>query len=375
MAMTAQQIAEKIGLSTATVSRVLNNHENVSPEARKAVLNAVRESGQMPRLLGRRNKPSESNRQTGTFRLINIVRYPILPIPEDPFASQLHVPSLPYSEFFSRENRFSSSFSRQVMEGVINEARSIGFRTEIQIVQDLDIPLLLNQISKTDTRGVFLMGIYRQDVSDFLQLCQCPVVSFMTWDQHGWPDYVGIDNHKGIRLGFEHLKKLGHTRFGYVAGDLENSMVFRERLAAFKTMVVDSGFELRPDWIVSGSCQIDEMQEEVDQILTQKDRPTAILCCFDGAALAIQRSAYQLHLRIPDDLSVVGFDDAEIASLVSPPLTTIRTPSHLIGQQGVQMMIMRMRRPIQPGEGCSMRVTPELIVRSSTAAPKVSSTV
>lgn len=324
----------------------------------------------MPRLLGRRSKQTDSKNKAGIFRILNVVRFPIVPIPEDPFNSHHHASSLPMSEYFSRENRFSSSFTRHVMNGVIGEARSIGFRTEVQVMQDIQTTEILNQISNTDTRGVFLMGIYRQDVTDFLQLCQCPVVSMMTWDHNGWPDYVGIDNHKGIRLGFEHLRELGHTRIGYVAGDLDNNMVFRDRLAAFKTMVVDAGLELRQDWIVSGSCEIDHMQAGVEKVIAGEDRPTAMLCCYDGAAVAIQRAAYHLHLRIPDDVSVVGFDDSEIASLVSPPLTTIRTPSYLVGQQAVQLMVMRMRRPIQPGDGCSMRVTPELITRASTAPPK-----
>jgi LacI family transcriptional regulator len=369
MALTAQQIAEKVGLSTATVSRVLNNHQNVSPDAREAVLSVVREFGQMPRLLGRRGKDSEMNKQTGVFQVLNVLRYPIQPFPEDPTVSQANAMVVPYSEYFSRENRFSSSFTRMMINGVMHEAQAIGFHTEVQIMQDLDVPMVLKQINKTSSRGVFLMGCYRQDVSDFLNLCQCPVVSFMTWDHKGWPDYVGIDNQRGIRLGFEHLKKLGHTRIGYMAGDLENNWVFRDRLAFYKALVVDAGFELRQDWITSGSCELDAMQASAEKILASEDRPTAMLCCYDGAAVAIQRAAYHLHLRIPDDLSVVGFDDSEIASLVSPPLTTIRIPWHLLGQQAVQLMMMRMQRPIQRGQGCSMRVTPELVVRASTAPP------
>ena len=91
----------------------------------------------------------------------------------------------------------------------------------------------------------------------------------------------------------------------------------------------------------------------------------------DGAAVAVKRAADRLGLSIPRDLSVVGFDDEEIAQLFSPALTTVRVPTQLMGRQAVQLMMLRQRRAIERGEGCGLRVTPSLIVRESTSVPPV----
>src|SRR5690606_18264238 len=105
-------------------------------------------------------------------------------------------------------------------------------------------------------------------------------------------------------------------------------------------------------------------------VLQQPDRPTAMMCCYDGAAVAVCRAADQLGLAVPQDLSVCGFDDEDIAELVSPPLTTVRVPTHEMGRRAVQLLMMRRDAyGAQQEDGCTVRVTPQLIVRASTAVP------
>ncbi len=346
--MTAEQIAKKVGVSNATVSRVLNNSQYVSPEAREAVLAAIRDTGGVaPKLLGRRSKP--------------------VAVGND------YVEVLVYNRFPSNSpNRPSNQGSwptSRLIEGLCNETRTIGLRSVVQVTTDLRDRALIESINNPANKGLFISGIYTEEVHSLLEKARCPVVSFMTWDHNGWPDYVGIDNLTGIGLGFKHLRELGHSRIGYVAGELRYSHVFHTRLAAYKMNMVDAGLTWRPEWISEGSCELGPMEAGILQMLKSPDRPTAILCAFDGAALAVRRAADKLGLRIPADLSVVGFDDDEIGRLFSPPLTTIRVPVELMGTHAVHLMAMRQQRPIKPGEGVTLRVTPTLIVRESTAGP------
>ena len=373
MALTAEQIAKKVGVSNATVSRVLNNTQYVSPEAREAVLAAIREAGEPPRLLGRRNKSKIQQAQAGFVEILIAERFqPIEVGPHQPLEAGPHQPLSPETMNKNAVPRLGriGSFTRHIIEGVVEELRPFGIRAVIQTTRRLDDPTIVSEVNDADNRGVFLFGIYDKDVHDFVDRCRVPVVSFMTWEHNGWPDYVGIDNLTGIRLAFNHLRELGHTKIGYVAGALEFSQVFQQRLAAYRMMLAEAKLPVREDWITRDNCEIGVIQEQVEAMLKPKDRPTAILCSFDGAALGVRRAADKLRLHIPDDLSVIGFDDEDVAQLFSPPLTTVRVPFPLMGRNAVQLMMMRQQRPIKKGEGVSIRVTPTLTIRESAAAVK-----
>lgn len=385
MALTAEQIAKRVGLSNATVSRVLNNTQYVSPEAREAVLAAIREAGETPRLLGRRNRQKSPGSapapgQSGFVEILMITRFPPNTMERAAASQQARLTS---SEAFAVAGGASTdspspslplhridSYSRHIVDGIIGELRHVGLRGVVQMAEGLRNPSLLAEVNKPQNRGVFLIGIYDDDVLEFIDKCRCPIVSFVTWDHNGWPDYVGIDNVTGIRLAFDHLRSLGHTRIGYVAGELKYSHVFRQRLAAYKMCMVDADLRWRPEWITEGSCELEPIEAGVETILRSPERPTAIMCAFDGAAVAAKRVADKLGLQVPRDLSVVGFNADDIAQLFSPPLTTVRVPTELMGRHAVHLMAMRQQRPIARGEGVSIRVTPTLTVRQSTCPPR-----
>lgn len=374
MKLTAREIAKQVGLSNATVSRVLHKSPNVSAEAREAVMTVIRENGQVPRLLAPRVNPRsrKEGQLPGMVRILQVSRYsiPRLSEPADSTSPGPHG-HLPGSMFFSHSAHLATSYSRHIIDGMLEELRHANLRGVVQVTESLRSSHLLREVNSGDNLGVFLLGVYGDDVPGFLEKCRRPVVTLMTWDHDGQPDYVGIDNQRGIRLGFEHLFALGHRRIGYVAGELPVSAVFQERLMAYRMQLMQNKLPYRPDWVIEGSSEIYRIEHDAIALLRTPDRPTAMLCCFDGAALAVRRAAESLRLQVPRDLSVIGFDDEDIGQLFMPPLTTVRVPTVLMGQMAVQMMMMRMQRPSRAGEGCSVRVTPTLVVRESTAAPSV----
>lgn len=373
MKLTAREIAKRVGMSNATVSRVLHKSPNVSAATREAVMAVVRENGQMPHLLAPRvSRRSKEGQLPGMVRILQVSRYSI-PRLAEPAEAPSPGPHghLPGSMFFSQPARLATSFPRHIIDGILEELRHVNLRGVVQLTESLRSSHLLREINDESNLGVLLLGVYGDDVQPFLEKCRRPVVTLMTWDHDGRPDYVGIDNVRGIRLGFEHLFALGHRRIGYVAGELPVSVVFQERLMAYRMLLMQKDMPYRPEWVVKGSCEIDRIERDVAALLRAPDCPTAMLCCFDGAALAVRRAAGSLGLQVPQQLSVVGFDDEDIAQLFIPPLTTVRVPTVLMGQMAVQMMMMRMNRPSRMGEGCSVRVTPTLVVRQSTAAPPV----
>ena len=300
-ALTAQQIARKVGLSNATVSRVLNNSQTVSPATRDRVLTAVRESGRVPRIMGRRSKRAKEAPATPTPGLIQILmvsRFPIDKIKESDAGRGSEVDGMEPEKFFSSPARLATSFSRHIVDGILDEFGRLELRAVLQVVRNLASANLVAEINREANGGLFLLGIYDKDVDKFLPKCRCPIVSLMTWDHQGWPDYVGIDNYSGIGLSFDHLRQLGTRGSGTWPVNWSSARLSRG-LAAYKTHVADAGMPYRPDWVVEGSCKLDAMEAGVEKVLSSPDRPTAMMCCFDGAAVSVKRAADRLGLQIP----------------------------------------------------------------------------
>lgn len=374
MLFTAEQIAQKVGLSNATVSRVLNRSPRVSEAARKAVLEVIREQGEMPRLLGRRAK--RGTRQTGSPRkamgLVEIlmVRDSALALVEarDRAVEVGPTGSLSIEQFFSARGKLASGYYRGIVDGATAALKEYGYRAVLQATRTLEPRHLLTEINDPTNRGLLILGDWSDETLSFLQKCQCPVVSFMAQPQAGWPDFVGVNHVLGIRAAFEHLRSLGHSKIGYIAGHTGRSQM-RERLAAYRMMLADAGLPVHPEWIAEGTSAIDQIQVDMERILALQDRPTGIICgCFDAAAVAVYRAARLLGLSVPADLSVVGFEDHEVATIMDPPLTTVRVPTQQMGRQAVQLLMMRIERGGNgPGESWHLTTTPTLIKRQSTA--------
>lgn len=377
MRCTVENIAKQIGYSVATVSRVLNNSAAVSPQARSAVLEAIQKSGGVPRVLGRRNRRrqpvvAEPKATASSLVEILVIRRGPMELVEARADGAFQIGplgSLTVDRLFSPANRFANSFYRHIVDGAVDELRRFNRRAVLQAADSLVGQRLLNEINDASNTGLILIGDYGDDVEPFLAKCRCPVVSLVTWDHAGWPDYVGIDNLQGISQAFDHLRALGHTRIGYIAGT-PHSAVFRQRHAAYRFKLAEAGLPWRAEHVAEGSNSIGVIEAQVEVMLRQSDHPTAVMCSYDGAALAVHRAAGRLGISVPHQLSVVGFDDEEIAQLFTPPLTTVRVPTHEMGRRAVQMLLMRPEHHTNDrGEGCSLRVMPSLIVRESTAVP------
>ncbi len=358
--MTGEQIARMAGCSVSTVSRVLNNTGPVSAHARKAILDAVAASGAVPRVRGPRRssavRVAEARpRGTGLIDLI-LIRGRYYSQPANPSADGLAVPQPAHLD----------TYYRHLSDAVIEQAQRIGYRVVVQRSPNLHDRLITSEKSSD---GLVMMGEYREGVEDFIARWTRPVVSFVAPKTEGLCDYVGIDNMTGIAAAFDHVRALGHTRIGYVAG-AQDSRALRERYATYRLKCADAGLPIRPEWVFCGQCSFSEDRQAAEAMLRLPDRPTAILCCYDGAALAVRRAAETVGLRIPHDLSVVGFDDLELAGMFEPPLTSVHVPTTLMASQAVQMLKHRMEhRKDDQLAPAGLRVMPRLVVRQSTAAP------
>jgi LacI family repressor for deo operon, udp, cdd, tsx, nupC, and nupG len=164
----------------------------------------------------------------------------------------------------------------------------------------------------------------------------------------------------------EHLYKLGHSRIGIITGPLV-SPLSRDRLAGVTARARKANAE-RDIIVMNGDFSIESGAVAAERLLGREEPPTAIFCFNDEMAMGVCETARRRGLRIPHDLSVVGFDDIRYARLLDPPLTTVAQPMRQIGEGTVKLLLQILRGAEEPPESVTLPHT--LVVRSSTAPPR-----
>jgi len=177
-------------------------------------------------------------------------------------------------------------------------------------------------------------------------------------------DYVGSDEAMGGRLVAEHLVKLGHRRFGHLAGASVASWAVRRRKAFEDALAAHPGAICTV--VESPAGDVSNAIEPARSLLRSKNRPTAIFAATDLYAKMIYRAAAEEGVQIPEELSVVGFSDDDFAREMDPPLTTVRQPAYEIGRKSAELILKRSRGELLDERVQRVQVPVELIVRQST---------
>ncbi|MFF4271835.1 LacI family DNA-binding transcriptional regulator [Streptomyces sp. NPDC001536] len=325
---TIRDVADRAGVSKSLVSLVLRGSEQVREEKREAVLKAVRELGYRPNAAAR----SLSEQRTRTVGvLLNDLRNPWFVDLLDGLNSLLHDNGLHMLMADTRLNRRTG----QDVTGPFLDLRADG----LVVVGTLPDPAALGAIA--ERIPVVLAGARE------------PVLPGV--------DMVANDDELGARLVTEHLIGLGHRRIAHIAG---YGAVGELRRRSFEAAMRAHGLE--------GVVEASDMTEEggyrtTVRLLSRPDRPTAVFAVNDIASVGVLSAAEELGLRVPRDLSVVGYDNTRIASLRHVWLTTVDSANHEVGRRAARCLLDRFE-----GGGGAGRVhlaAPTLEIRGTTAAP------
>jgi DNA-binding LacI/PurR family transcriptional regulator len=174
-----------------------------------------------------------------------------------------------------------------------------------------------------------------------------------------------LDNDSGIALAIEHLFELGHRKIGMLQGPEDLSDGY-ERNISFLKQMRKRGLAINPDWLIPAGFHPIFGLEAGRKLLSLKDRPTAVYCANDEVAIGFYRACKEFNVSIPGDISVIGFDDSPMTTLVEPNLTTIKQPIDLLSRQAAESLIDQ----IEGLDGSvSSRFTTSLIIRNSTTRP------
>jgi LacI family transcriptional regulator len=336
-APTMHEVAAAANVSVATVSRVINNMGGVSPALEARVLDAMNALHYHPSSVARSLRVQRS-------MLFGI----LIPILEHPSYSRM-ASAVEHAlwdhgyralicnteEDEVRERAYIEMLLRQRVEGIIIDTSARSFDGLIEL-QKNNVPIVL--------------------FDRIVENIQC--------------NQVFCDNSQGGFTGIQHLVELGHTRIGVVAAPTHPEPIIR-RIRGTREAIAAYGIDDDPHLLRTGDTQLFDMGYDAARALMQLDPPpTAIFALTDVTAVGVMHAVTEMGLRIPEDLSVVGYDDIPIASYTIPPLTTVAQPFVEMGQTAAEMLLRHIQNPDMPIERVVLPT--HLVVRQSTAPLKMS---
>jgi DNA-binding LacI/PurR family transcriptional regulator len=221
---------------------------------------------------------------------------------------------------------------------------------------------------KVDGVAVMTFGI-EEPLLDQLANQDIPIVYVDSRPQQTAAMTLNVDYRHGIWQGVQHLAVLGHRKIAFLSGPLRLHTA-KLRYDAFLDSLKQIGITPTPAWIIEGDHTLEGGMRGMEKILRLSDRPTAVLCSNDMSAIGVMHAILGAGLRIPDDFSVVGFDDVHIAQFTFPPLTTIRMSCQDLAQAAVTTLISNLKSPHSDKETTTIPIPTELIVRRTTGIPK-----
>jgi LacI family transcriptional regulator len=333
---TQYDVARLAGVSQAAVSQVVNHPTSVSiaADTRQRILRAMEMIGYAPNTLAR-------SLRMGQTLMLGL----IFPDSANPFFAEVGRQM--------EETAFELGYS-VILCNTGGSPEKERFYTESLARKQVDGIIFVAGGSQADCLHMLLEWGMPVVVVD-RDLPECAV------------DAVLLDNYAGGMAVAAHLIDLGHRSFGCITGPSEVNPS-AERVAGFKNALRAHALGIEPRWIKPGDFRLESGWRRAMELLAAPLRPTAIFACNDLMAVGVLRAAAELRLKVPGDLSVVGFDNIELASYTAPPLTTVAQPREEIGARAVNMLIDRIKeREREPRRELLKAV---LIARGSSAPPE-----
>lgn len=332
---TLKEVAREVGVSICTASVVLNGSSSgsrISAGTRDAVIDAAQRLGYRANLVAR-------SLHAGRTHMIGVV----------PAATDTNILLGPHLQ--------------HVLNGIVNETEAHRYDLSLITRCDQSHPAdLLNALLGGKMDGVIVVA--PRSNSRLLPLLReesLPMV-VIDGDPEQCDHYFIIDNRQAVRTVMKHLYDLGHRKIGYVAGPQE-LYAARIRKDAYFEAMQELRLEVRFEWLQVGLFAVQAGYDGVQRILKNESLPTAIVCANDETAFGAIDAIKQAGLRVPEDISIIGFDDVPLAPYSRPPLTTIRQPVNEIARAATAALLEH----IDSGTPIRSRTFPtELIVRRSS---------
>ncbi len=334
MASTIRDIAKAAGVSVATVSKVLNGYPSISDKTKQKVMRIVKETRFRPnhaaqQLVGQRSKT------LGVF-LTNGLTHP---------------------------------YFLNILSGMDQSLKAKGYDLLYlaQVSWNKEYSFVHHSMSR-NVEGVVVFGFQRSDMN-FEELLDAEIPTmFIDLDFNGKrAGFVSSDNKDAIKRAIRYLRDLNHQRIALIAG-LSDSYTGKLRYEGYKSGLEEVKLPFRSEYVAASDFSKESGYGAMKKLLSLDERPTAVICCSDMSAIGAMDALHDSGLSVPKDMSVIGFDDIEIARMVRPALTTIRQDMQTIGRITIELLVDMINDKAFPPP---VAIVPtELIVRDTCGPAK-----
>jgi DNA-binding LacI/PurR family transcriptional regulator len=332
--MDIRTVAQLANVSIATVSRTINRVSTVNPKMAKRVWEAIEKLDYFPNTQARALV-------SGRSRLLGLI------------VSEITNPFFP-----------------ELIQGFEDIAVEHGYEILISSTNydPRRMSLCIRRMLERRAEGVAVMTFgVEEPLLEQLAGRKVPLVFVDVGPESPGISLLRVDYHHGIRQGVQHLAVLGHRDIAFISGPRRLHSA-QSRQAAFAASLEECGIVSNPAWLVEGDHTMEGGVEAMDRLLSARKMPTAVMCSNDMTAIGVLHKLYRAGLRVPDDLSVIGFDDIHIAQVTIPPLTTIQMSCFELAQAAVTALRAHVEEGGEPKR--SYKIGTRLVVRGSTGFPK-----
>jgi LacI family transcriptional regulator len=332
--MDIREIARRAKVSTATVSRAINHVPTVDPQLAKRVWKVVDQLGYFPNTQARALV-------SGRSRIFGLIVSEIT----NPFFPEI----VQTFENLAVENNYEI-----LLTSTVHDPKRMESSVRRMIERRVD--------------GVAILTFGMEDtLLDHLRFRKVPLVFVDVGPNAPGIVNIRVDYLNGIRQAVQHLAALRHTRIAFISGPANLRSAVARR-AAFETSMTEIG--LSPDLVIEGNHRMDGGMRALVEFRRLSSRPTAVLCSNDMTAIGVMREAYDQDIKIPNDLSVIGFDDIRLAEFTIPPLTTVQMSQMELAKIAFEALLNEVQRESPANERCEYDLTTNLVLRRSTALAK-----
>ncbi len=333
--MDIRDVARRARVSTATVSRTVNQVATVDAQLAKRVWKAIAELGYYP------------NRQaralvSGRSRVFGLI------------VSEITNPFFP---------EIVQTFETLAVE------QNYEILTTSTIHDPTRMELAVRRMIEGRVDGVAILTFGMEDeLLEHLRFRNLPLVFVDVGPKAPRVSNIRVDYAHGIRQAVQHLAAMRHEHIGFVTGPLKlRSAVARKD--AFEESMREIGLEVKPEFIVEGDHRLEGGKFAFQKLCKLREQPTALMCSNDMTAIGVMRQAFEFGIAVPQELSVVGFDDTRLADFMIPPLTTIQMSQTELATLAFNALLKEVKREGPAPNGTEYKLNTQLILRNSTTFP------
>ena len=333
--MDIRDVARRARVSTATVSRTVNQVATVDAQLAKRVWKAIAELGYYP---NRQARALVSGRSRVFGLIVSEITNPFFPEIVQTF------------ETLAVEQNYEI-----LLTSTVHDPK----RMELAVRRMIE--------GRVDGVAILTFGL-EDELLEHLRFRNLPLVFVDVGPKAPRVSNIRVDYAHGIRQAVQHLAAMRHERIGFVTGPLRLRSAVARR-DAFEASMREIGLQVRPEFIVEGDHRLEGGKLALQELSKLREQPTALMCSNDMTAIGVMRQAFDLGISVPQELSIIGFDDTRLADFMIPPLTTIQMSQAELATLAFNALLKEVKREAPAPNGTEFVLKTQLILRNSTTFP------